>query len=387
MKTAFWISLFIVFYTFAGYALILFILLQLKKIFKRKDHMPVAGHYPALTLVVAAYNEEEHIQDKINNSLELNYPVEKLDILFITDGSTDETPELIAAFPQIKLMHTPLRSGKINAINRAVKEVSTELIVFTDANSFLNKEALINITRHFADPEVGAVAGEKRILQNDVSDATAGEGLYWKYESLIKKWESELYSVVGAAGELYGIRKLLYEHVPQETILDDLAISLTIASKGHRIIYEPNAYAAETSSVNSKEELKRKIRIAAGGIQSISLLKHLLNPFKYPVLAFQFISHRILRWIITPYLLIIILMLNVILVFNEGDYVYYFLLILQIIFYAIALAGWLFQKNETVNKFLFIPFYFCLMNFAMIAGMKKYISGQQTSIWERSKRK
>jgi poly-beta-1,6-N-acetyl-D-glucosamine synthase len=387
MKTAFWISLFIVFYTYAGYAIILFILLQLKKIFKRKDHTPVADHYPELTLVVAAYNEEEYIQDKIKNSLELNYPAEKFDILFITDGSTDETPGLIAAFPQIKLMHTPLRSGKINAINRAMEQVSSELVVFTDANSFLNKDALINITRHFADTEVGAVAGEKRLVSNKYSDATSVEGFYWKFESVLKKWESELYSVVGAAGELYGIRRKYFEPVPEGTVLDDLFISLNIAAQGQRIIYEPNAYAVETGSADTKEELKRKIRIAAGGIQSISLLKHLLNPFQYPVLAFQFISHRVLRWIVTPYLLILILILNIIIVSTDGNNIYNVLLILQIIFYTIAVAGWFFQKKETANKFLFIPFYFCLMNYAMIAGMKKYMSGQQISVWERSKRK
>ncbi|MGI8598300.1 MAG: glycosyltransferase family 2 protein [Chitinophagaceae bacterium] len=388
MKIAFWISLFIIFYTYIGYAIAIYVMGMIKRVSGTgKKHKVFKDYFPTLTLLVAAYNEEQHIEDKISNCLELIYPPEKLEILFITDGSTDATPGLLSTYPQIKLMHTPLRSGKIHAINRAMEEVKTDIVVFTDANTYLNKNALVNLTRHFADEEIGAVAGEKRIIQNKFSDATAGEGFYWKYESRIKKWESDLYSVVGAAGELYSIRRALYEPVPQETVLDDLIISLRIAVKGHRIIYEPNAYAVETSSVNTKEELKRKIRIAAGGIQSVFQLKFLLNPFKYPALSFQYISHRVLRWTITPLLIIISLLLNVIIVLLEGDFVYTILLITQIIFYTMALLGWILAKKETGNKFLFVPFYFCLMNYAMLAGMKRYFSGKQSPAWEKVKRK
>lgn len=306
MKIILWISLFIVFYTYLGYGILLYLLVRLKRILKdKKEIMADWEHLPSLTLVVAAYNEADLMDEKILNTLQLRYPADRLQLLFITDGSTDNSPEVISRYPQIKLMHSPERRGKINAVHRAMKEVHTHVVVFTDANTFLNQDALVNIARHYADPKVGAVSGEKRVKVEDVSDATAGEGFYWKYESTLKKWDSELYSVVGAAGELFSVRNDLYAPVYTDTILDDFMISMLIAQKGYRIVYEPAAYATESSSENIKEELKRKIRIAAGGIQSIVRLPKLLNPFAFPVLSFQYISHRVLRWTITPILMIL----------------------------------------------------------------------------------
>jgi cellulose synthase/poly-beta-1,6-N-acetylglucosamine synthase-like glycosyltransferase len=284
-------------------------------------------------------------------------------------------------------MHLDERKGKINAIDRAMKEVNTEIVVFTDANTFLNKNALINIARHYSDKKVGAVSGEKRVRVSAASDATAGEGFYWKYESILKKWDSELYSVVGAAGELFSIRTSLYKPVKPDTILDDFMISLFIALKGYRIIYEPDAYALEDSSVDTKEEFKRKIRIAAGGIQSILRLKSLLNPFKYPVLSFQYISHRVLRWTVTPFLMIAALLLNIVIVIRSHDTLYQLILIFQLVFYSLASLGWLFEKRQVRIKILFIPFYFCFMNYAVIMGINKYLFIGQKAAWEKAKRK
>jgi biofilm PGA synthesis N-glycosyltransferase PgaC len=290
MKLLFWISLFIVFYTFLGYGIILYFLVRIRRVVKGKRVYPgLDQDFPTLTLVVAAYNEESLMEAKIQNTLNLNYPAGKLHLLFVTDGSTDRTPDVIAQYPQIQLMHSPARNGKIMAIHRAMHEVNTEIVVYTDANTFLNQDALLLIARHYADPTVGAVSGEKRVMQDAISDATAGEGFYWKYESALKKWDSELYSVVGAAGELFSVRKSLYKEVEPDTILDDFMISMLIAQDGYRIIYEPDAYASELSSDNIKEELKRKVRIAAGGIQSIVRLKKLMTPFEHPLLWFQLV--------------------------------------------------------------------------------------------------
>ena len=384
----FWISFFIVFYTFAGYGMVLFVLVKLKRIIFRKEKTSFyISELPTLTLIIAAYNEADIIEEKIQNTLALKYPADKLTIIFVTDGSTDGTPGKVLHHPVVKLLHAPERKGKISAMHRAMQEVKTMVTVFTDANTFLNTEALINIARHYADKKVGAVSGEKRVLVTDVSDATAGEGFYWKYESLLKKWDSELYSVVGAAGELFSIRTDLYQPVLPDTILDDFMISLLIASKGYRIIYEPDAFAMEQASANTGEELKRKIRIAAGGIQSILRLKSLLNPFKHPVLSFQYISHRVLRWTVTPFLMIITLLLNIwVLTFN-GGLIYQVLLVAQLLFYALAFAGWLLERKEIKIKALFIPYYFCLMNYAVIAGMARYFSKTQSAIWEKAKRK
>ncbi|WP_158827169.1 glycosyltransferase family 2 protein [Mucilaginibacter lacusdianchii] len=389
MEIVLWLSLFIVFYAFFGYGILLFIIIKIKRLLRGKPVLPVvdADNLPTCTLVVAAFNEESFMAEKISNTLALNYPPGKLQFVFITDGSTDRTPDIIARYPQIKLMHSPERRGKIAAVHRAMTAVTSEVVVFTDANTYLNKDALMLICRHYADPKVGAVAGEKRVQVDETADATAGEGFYWKYESKLKTWDSELYSVVGAAGELFSIRKSLYRPVPPNTILDDFMISLLVAKDGYRVLYEPEAYATETSSENVKEELKRKIRIAAGGIQSIIWLKALLNIFKYPVLSFQYISHRVLRWTVTPFLMILALILNAVIVAAGGGMLYHLLLIGQVIFYLASLAGWLLERREVKVKLLFIPYYFCMMNYAVVRGIFRYAAGRQSAVWEKSKRK
>lgn len=384
----FWISLFIVFYTFIGYAIVLFFLVKLKQLlYGKRKLLYNLNELPMLTLIVPAYNEVDIIEKKIQNTLSLDYPADKINFIFITDGSTDGTPDRVLLYPAIRLMHASERKGKINAMNRAMQEVKTEVTVFTDANTFLNSKALINIAKYYADARVGAVSGEKRVHVSDVSDATAGEGFYWKYESLLKKWDSELFSVVGAAGELFSIKTSLYLPVPPDTILDDFTISLLIASQGYRIVYEPEAFAIENTSADIKEELKRKIRIAAGGMQSILRLKSLLNPLKHPVLSFQYISHRVLRWTITPFLLIIALLLNIIIVLYHHQLIYQVLLVAQLLLYVLALTGWLFERREIKIKLLFVPFYFCLMNYAVIMGIIRFFSQKQSVVWEKVKRK
>lgn len=388
MEILFWLSLFVVFYTFLGYGIILYALVRIRRMIKGKRVAPgMDQEFPTLTLIIAAYNEESIIEEKIRNTLQLAYPAGKLSLVFVTDGSSDRTPELVSAHKEIKLMHTPVRSGKIVAMHRAMEEVDTEVVVFTDANTFLNKDALLLIARHYADPKVGAVSGEKRVMQDALSDATAGEGFYWKYESTLKKWDSELYSVVGAAGELFSVRRSLYMAVEPDTIVDDFMISMRIAQQGYRIIYEPEAYASELSSENIKEELKRKVRIAAGGIQSILRLKKLLNPFHYPLLSFQYISHRVLRWTVTPFMMILALVLNIVIVAKSGGILYQLLLVGQLGFYTLALAGWLLERQKIKIKALFVPYYFCMMNYAVLAGINRYARGSQSAAWDKSKRK
>ncbi|MFY7899033.1 MAG: glycosyltransferase family 2 protein [Chitinophagaceae bacterium] len=387
MKTAFWISLFIIFYTYLGYGIVLFVLVLIKRIFKGKFVAPSFDNLPSLTVVVAAYNEADFIEKKIQNTLQLQYPSDKIQYIFVTDGSSDETPSIVAKYPNIQLLHSAERKGKIAAMHRAVQQVTTETIVFTDANTFLNSTALINIARHYVNPKVGAVSGEKRVQIDATADATAGEGMYWKYESKLKSWDSELYSVVGAAGELFSVRTSLYQPVPANSIIDDFMISMLIAKNGYTIIYEPNAYASENTSENIKEELKRKIRIAAGGIQSIVWLKSLLLPIPYPLLSFQYISHRVLRWTITPFFMIAAFIFNWLIVIDEPSLIFTLLLIGQVSFYSMALLGWFFESRQVKVKLLFIPYYFCMMNWAVLAGIVRYLKGNQSVLWEKAGRK
>lgn len=391
MKILLWLSLFIAFYTFVGYGVLLLLLIKLKRLVKginSGSSMADDSLLPICTLVVAVYNEAHIIREKIINTLALAYPPGKLKFIFVTDGSTDSTPEIISEYPQIILLHQDGRTGKIAAVHRAMDHINQGVVVFTDANTMLNRNALEKICRHYTDEKVGAVAGEKRVSMHVTDDASAaGEGFYWKYESALKKWDSELYSVVGAAGELFSIRHELYEAVPPDTILDDFMISMLIAAKGYRIVYEPEAYATESASANVSEELKRKIRIAAGGMQSVLRLKQLLNPFKYSLLSFQYVSHRVLRWTVTPFLLIIAFLLNVVIVSTGGAFTYHILLLAQVIFYLLALLGLLMEHQQLRIKVLFVPYYFCVMNYAVIIGIFRYFSGKQSAVWEKAQRR
>ncbi len=233
---------------------------------------------------------------------------------------------------------------------------------------------------------MGAVAGEKRIAMGDTDEATgAGEGIYWKYESLLKKWDSDLNSVIGAAGELFAIRTDQYRHVPADTLIEDFVMTMGIAMRGYRLVYEPDAYAVESSSASIGEEMKRKIRIAAGGLQTVWRLRSLLNTFRFGLLSFQYISHRVLRWTLAPLALPFIFFINIFLASEAGP-VYQILLALQIVFYSFAFLGYLFERKQLKIKAFFIPYYFCLMNYAMYRGFFRLVSGRQSVVWEKSKR-
>lgn len=392
-KIIFWILLFIVFYAYIGYGIVLFLMIKIKRIFKiGRKKQTIPDYEPEVTLFVAAYNEKDYVHDKVKNSLELEYPKDKVKQVWVTDGSDDGTPEILKEYSDmgIEVYHEDARGGKIGAMNRGLQFVKSPIVIFSDGNTMLGKESIQRIVNMFSDPKVGCVSGEKRIYQKDKDTAAGTEGIYWKYESTLKKWDAELYSVVGAAGELFAIRTELFQHVEKDTLLDDFMISLRVAMRGYTIQYDPEAYAIETSSANVKEELKRKIRISAGGIQSILRLAALLNIFKYGLLSFQYISHRVLRWTLAPLALPLLLIINTYITYNSGflnfDDIFTFLFYGQIVFYVFALLGWYFENKEIKIKLLFIPYYFFIMNLSVFLGLKRFLKGKQSVNWERAKR-
>ncbi len=368
-------------YTYLGYPLLLYIFS-----FRRKGKSGFTnGGEPSVSMIIAAYNEEKVIASKLQNTLALDYPSSKLQIIVAAYGSNDSTVSIASSFQKVLVLHNNERTGKAAAVNNAMAFTINPIVVLTDANTVLSTQTLKQLTAAFADEQTGAVAGEKKVMSADGA-AVSGEGLYWQYESWLKQQETKFYTVVGAAGELFAFRKELFVAVPEQTITDDFFLSLNVNLQRKKVHYAADAVSKETASVSLADEWKRKVRIAAGGIQSLFLLADALNLFRYPLLAFQFFSHRVLRWVFCAPALLLLFLSNTALVFYHNCTLFEWLLLLQILFYMFALIGWQLAKNNR-SFFLFnIPFYIVFMHIAMLAGIIRYANGQQSVLWEKAER-
>ena len=390
LKILFWLCVCIVAYTYVGYGVLLYIIVSIKRYIEgrpQKEALPDDIYLPEVTFMVCAYNEEDVVDEKMANIRQMDYPVEKLHVMWVTDGTTDGTNQRLQRYQDVKVVFSPERRGKTAALNHGMSEVTTELTVMTDANTMVNREAIREIVRCFQDPQVGCVAGEKRVMaRNEQQSAAAGEGLYWRYESALKRLDSELFSAMGAAGELNAIRTKLYEPMDERALLDDFVMSMRLLEYGYRIAYTNDAYAMEYGSADLHEESKRKRRIAAGGLQSCWWLRKLMKPLRHPVIAFQFVSHRVLRWTITPFALLALIPLNVILVLAKGGTVYTVAWLLQLAFYLAAMAGYLLEQHGHRVKLLYVPYYFLFMNMNVFEGIRYLRSHRGGGTWEKAKR-
>ena len=389
LKILFWLCLFIVFYTYLGYGILLYVVLVLKRIFRGKSKEPVLSddNLPDMTLMICAYNEEDIIHEKMQNIRQLDYPKEKLCVMWVTDGSNDNSNNLLREYEEVKLVFSPERRGKAAAIQHGLSKNKAPFVIFTDANTMLNSNSIREIARQFMKEGVSCVSGEKRVAARVAGQAAAeGEGLYWKYESTLKRWDSELYSAMGAAGELFAVRMCDYREAPSNALLDDFMMSMLILADGHRIAYTSDAYAMEYGSANMEEESKRKRRIAAGGLQSIWWLRSLMNPFRHPVVAFQFISHRVLRWSLTPFCMLALIPLNLALALSTKGVVYTIIMVLQLLFYAAAFCGWAIARQGKNNGLLNIPYYFVFMNINVFRGIGYLRTHSHSGTWEKAKR-
>ncbi|MEA5046228.1 MAG: glycosyltransferase family 2 protein [Petrimonas sp.] len=385
----FWICMFLVFYTYIGYGIVLWMAVKVKELFSSQKVFELPEVLPEVTLFITAYNEEEMVDEKMANCLSLDYPRDKLHIFWVTDGSNDGTNERLANYQDVTIIFQPQRQGKSAAINRGMKSVTTPIVIFTDANTSINRKAVKEIVKAFTDSRTGCVAGEKRIVteEKDVV-SSGGEGAYWRYESALKDLDSRLCTAVGAAGELFAIRTSLFQEMPEDTLLDDFVLSLQIALIGYRIAYCRSAYATERASLNMQEEEKRKVRIAAGGIQAIGRLWPLFNIFRYKCLSFQYISHRVLRWTVTPVALLLLLPLNLFLLYPEAASVWLYQVFAagQLLFYLLAVLGWILSKKSIRTKYLFIPYYFLFMNLNVFKGIAYLKNFKGLAVWEKAKR-
>jgi len=391
----YWVSLLALFYTYFGYAALVSVWVKLSGRGKASadehslaDEQSLAHDHnslPAVTVLIPAYNEADYIGPKIRNTLELNYPRHLFNVLVITDGSTDGTELIAGAFPQVTVLHQPERRGKAAAINRAMASIRTPVTILTDANTQLPGEAVRLLVRSFGDQSVGAVSGEKKVISSEAEELSGeGEGLYWKYESFLKWGDAQLYSVVGAAGELLAFRSELFQPLEEDTILDDFVLSMRICEQGYRVAYEPAARAVETGSADLQEEQKRKIRIAAGGFQAIGRLKKVWKMNR--ILIFQYLSHRVFRWVVAPPALILLLFSNLYLVVRDTGWWYELTALGQILFYSMAAIGWLGARTNTKWPIVYLPYYFFFMHWAVLLGLLRYLGGKQDARWEKSGR-
>ncbi len=381
----FWFCLSVLFYTYLGYGGVIWCWTRFKRLFSAPPRLESNPSYPSVSLVIAAYNEKSILAQKIENCKALLYPKDLLEIVFVTDGSDDGSESFIRENSDFKVFHSPDRKGKTAALNRVVPQLENEILVFTDANTDLNQESIQRLVQPYSDPNIGAVSGEKRVggIETDKAHG-AGEGLYWKYESALKHMDAEVHTIVGAAGELFSVRRSLFPSVPEDTILDDFMITLGIVARGYRVGYVSDAFALEAPSASLMDEMGRKIRICAGGFQSIVRLPQMLNVFKHPTATFQYVSHRILRWTLAPFLLPILFVSN--LIMANGSTFYSSVLGLHIGFYVLAGLGYLTRKKAIRSPWLFTPLYFLMMNLAAYLGLYKYLRGNQHAAWQKVKR-
>lgn len=382
---------FLIIYTYFLYPIILLILrIFFNNPVNKKDITP------SVSLIITAYNEEKNIREKIENSLKLDYPKDKLEIIVASDCSTDTTDEIIKEYEDrdIKLVRQRERRGKTAAQNNAVGYAKGEILVFSDATTIYKSEVLKKLVRNYNDSGVGCVTGE--VIYRNETDSTMGEGgsLYWRYESKIKQLESDIGSILGAAGCIYSMRRSLYTPfdenylsdfvsplkivIENRSIDDDFITPFKIYVRGIRSIMEPEAISIENTSKSIKEEFKMRSRVITRAISGLLHMSRILNPLKYPIYSFQLFSHKMLRWFV-PVSMIIVFLLNLFLLDNK---LFYLTFQLQSLFYILALIGFAVDNAGLPRiKVFFIPYYFCVVNLAVLWGICKYITGRRDMLW------
>ncbi len=381
LEWVFFVCAALVVYHYLLYPALVILLSKLRKGATSAPGQAPASTLPSLTVVIAAYNEERVIAQKLENTLALDYPAERLQVIVAAHGSSDATAELARGFESrgVKVLHDPVRRGKTAALNRAVEAATSEIIVFSDANNQFNADALRQLVRHFADPQVGGVCGLKQIYESADRESAVGDGLYWKYESAIKIAESRLGSITTADGEIFAIRRALYQPLDETLINDDTAITFELVRNRYRVLYEPAARSYEHASIRIEDDFNVKVRMVSGGFQTLSRYWRFLLPPRR-AFAWAFISHKVLRWLAAEFLLVM-LVCSVVLVSQPF---FQLMLLAQLGFYALAWVGWRRRALGAMPIALYVPFYFCAMNLAALFGLYRYVTS--TTQWKKAER-
>ncbi|MBD3288784.1 glycosyltransferase [candidate division KSB1 bacterium] len=380
MNLIFWLILIIVFYSYLFYPLVLLMLAHLFPKSRKIDD----NFMPFVSVIVAAYNEEDNIEAKVENFKKLDYPKSKIEMLFGSDGSSDNTNALLKSREKnnIRCFYYEQRNGKAAVLNKLVKEARGEILIFSDANTIYDHDAIKMLVRHFADDEVGGVCGQLNLVNPNENVGGKGELLYWKYENILKELEGRIKTVLGANGAIYALRNELYYPLPtNKVIMDDFLIPLKAVEFGKDVVYDRLASGSETTSSSIEGEFQRKIRIGAANFNALVEIKNLLSPLKGFV-AFGLWSHKIFRWF-SPFLLIAAFILNINLLTN---FTYQVTMAIQLLFYSSAAVGYFFNRNNFTMKLFSYPLYFSAINLALAIGFIKFITGTQKPAWSRVER-
>ena len=380
LEGAFWACAFLLAYHYFLYPAMVVGLSRL-----RPAPAPVdPAEWPSVSVVIAAYNEERVIDWKIRNTLGLDYPKDRFEVIVASDGSNDRTAEIARSFASegVVSLHEPERRGKTAALNRGVRQAKGEVVVFSDANNEFSSDAIRRLVRHFGDPSVGGVCGAKRIKPAAERESSAGDSLFWRYESVIKVAESRIGTINNADGEIFALRRELNKPVPEHIINDDAEITLDLIEQGKRIVYEPEAQSSEYASIHIRDDFFVKVRMVAGGYQTLAENMGALFPLR-SWFAWSFFSHKTLRWL-APVFLIVVLAASVAL---AREPLYLAALVAQVAFYALAALGWmLIGRVKDLPSPLYVPFYFTTMNLAAFRGLLRFLRRSQTVHWRRAQR-
>ena len=382
LKVIFFVCAALIVYHYVLYPALVILLARLTGSADAPRELP-DSELPTVTVVIAAYNEERVIREKLLNTLALDYPAGRLSVIVAADGSNDSTAAIAGSFADrgVQVLHAPERRGKTAALNRAAAVATADVIVFSDANNHFNPDAIRKLVRHFQDPKVGGVCGLKQIYESADRESAVGDGLYWKYESAIKIAESQLGSITTADGEIFAVRRSLYRPLDETLINDDAAITFDLIRARRRVLYEPAARSYEQASINIEDDFNVKVRMVSGGFQTLAReWRFLLPPRRLFSLAF--LSHKVLRWT-APELLIAVLLSSVVLA-ATGDAFFIVMLALQIAFYLLAARGWQKRRDGALPIALYVPFYFCAMNTAALFGLYRHLTS--STQWKKAAR-
>lgn len=373
----FWISFGLLFYVYIGFAGLAIIVGGILN--RRVDKKYIT---PKMTLIIAAYNEESSIADRLENALELDYPKDALEIIVASDGSSDNTDRIVTDYADrgVKLVKLP-RRGKIHALTDAVLHATGEVLVFSDANSFYERMALRELIANFADPEVGGVCGNTIYSREEHSDSCSqGETLYWEYDKWLKQVESATGSIISADGTIYAVRRELYRPGNDFAVTDDFAISTGVIEQGFRLVFEQEARAYEYAVPVAKREFSRKVRIMTRGLRGVISRKNLFNPFRYGFYSIILFTHKVLRRLV--FIMLITLCVSNLFLLSSSTFFASFAM-LQLIFYILAGVGYLLHSRDLgKSRILYIPFFYCMANLAALIAVKNVLQGQKIEQWE-----